>query len=171
MVPSRQDGRGSPSRQDAFRFLPSGEFTLEFPSKGELPPVSQLGAVEKGGEISIHTNSGIDEGEDSSTLVLQKHSRAGSNSSLASTPMSLDRKDEQPAYDAKQILDKIKEVENMANAWAKTQGDDKSAERVKELVTLREALCDDFAADLDLYIAFYCVSKELQEGQRSVMQA
>lgn len=55
----------------------------------------------------------------------------------------------------------------MANEWAKTHADAQSGERVKELVTLREALCDDFAADLDLYIAFYCVSKELQEGEQA----
>jgi hypothetical protein len=153
--------------------MPSEEFghTSEYPSKSRIPlhEIVQPGA---GFSLSCAT----DEGEDSSTLVLRKSPRAESNSSLdasstaRSTPRRLNEKDEKAAYGAKQLLDKIKEVENMANDWAKNNADEKSADRVKELVTLREALCDDFAADLDLYIAFYCVSNELDEGQRSAAQ-
>jgi hypothetical protein len=164
------------SRQDAFRFLPPEEFVLEFPSKGNVPPVPQHAIAEAAHNGRDLTAETTDEGEDSSTLVLRNPSSGGESSSSASTngarstPTGLDstvRPVDKGAYDAKQLIEKIKEVEHMANEWAKTQGDAKSSERVTELVTLREALCDDFAADLDLYIAFYCVSKELQEGERN----
>jgi len=149
----------SPARKDSFRFLPTEEFKLEFPSKSKVPVVQD------------HPG-GPDEGEDSSTLAILKSPRAESHNSLdasslgaRSTPRRELRTDEKAMTGAKQLLDKIKEVEQMANEWAANNDDEKSGERVKELVTLREALCDDFAADLNLYIAFYCVSKELQEAQ------
>merc|ERR1719247_2384731 len=140
------------------------------------PPAAAGAAAAPSREAAV--SCGTDEGEDSSTLVLRKSPRAESNSSrdtssyaARSTPRRTFRADTQAAHGAKQLLDKIKEVEQRANDWAKNNADEQSGERVKELCSLREALCDDFAADLDLYIAFYCVSKELQEEPPSMVQA
>jgi hypothetical protein len=70
---------------------------------------------------------------------------------------------EKTPNDARHLIEKIKLVESIASTWATEKKDKQSSGLVEELVTLREALCDDFAADLNLYIAFYCASRELQE--------
>jgi hypothetical protein len=175
----------SPSRQDAFRFMPEKEAKFEHPSSSIFPeipegaqeatrPARQTRRKEVQAAMSesafFDLDPGTDEGKDPSTMVLHKPQQADLGSSLDSSTKSMQSAVSAPRS-AQDLLRKIKEVEKLASELATKKKDKQGSDLVKELVTLREAVCDDFAADLNLYIGFYCASKELQEETQSALEA
>jgi hypothetical protein len=177
----------SSKRQDAFNFLPEEAIKLEYPSASKIPSVeptedsahesakpdpgasrAALKAAMRESGIIDSGPIGSDGGHGSSTIVHSKYNLSLNASSNwmrpeKSAPLRSLRKHENAAHHVRDLLEKVKDIENVAYGWAAQKKDKHCTDLVKELATLREALCDDFAADLNLYIAFYCASKELQE--------
>jgi hypothetical protein len=127
-----------------FRFLPRS-FRLEYPSQSSLRSIEGKDTAEHAVQFNRST------------------SPAGSKDAYQADILQ-----EGTAQHARNLFAKIKEVESLASTWARDRKDKQNIDLVQELVTLREALCDDFAADLNLYIAFYCASRELREEQHDV---
>jgi hypothetical protein len=74
---------------------------------------------------------------------------------------------------AKALLRRVRECERMAMLWAENNEEEERDSRVQELVDLREGLCDDFAADLQLYIAYHslqCGGLECDGGDEIAAQ-
>jgi hypothetical protein len=56
---------------------------------------------------------------------------------------------------AQALLKRVRECERMAMLWAENNEEEERDSRVQELVDLRVELCDDFASDIQLYIAYH----------------
>jgi hypothetical protein len=63
------------------------------------------------------------------------------------------------------LLDRVRQYERIAMMWAENNEQEERDSRVQEFVDLRDGLCDDFAADLQLYIAYHSMQREILWGE------
>jgi hypothetical protein len=68
---------------------------------------------------------------------------------------------------AKVLLDRVRRYERIAMSWAENNEEEQRDSRVQDLVGLREALCDDFAADLELYVAYHSMRHDTLQFEES----
>jgi len=103
-----------------------------------------LGTSSGGGRTSDGSSSNGSEAADG---AMEKSQSVG-----AAEPGSIEH--------AKVLLDRVRQYERIAMMWAENNEQEERDSRVQDLVGLREALCDDFAADLELYVAYHSMQRE-----------
>jgi hypothetical protein len=68
---------------------------------------------------------------------------------------------------AKVLLDRVRQYERIAMKWYEDNEQEERDSRVQDLLGLREALCDDFAADLELYVAYHSMRHDTLQFEES----
>jgi len=85
----------------------------------------------------------------------------GSEAADGAIEKSQDAATVEPYIDrAKVLLDRVRRYERIAMSWAENNEEEQRDSRVQDLVGLREDLCDDFAADLELYLAYHSMQRD-----------